>query len=77
MNELTGIANQQNPIDGDASLRPILTPAVAWQSRTSFYLCELSPDWQTEIAGDYAAAHMRSRPRRRLGAARCQIHRAM
>jgi hypothetical protein len=29
MNELTGIANQQNAIDAKAFMRPISTPAVA------------------------------------------------
>jgi hypothetical protein len=29
MNELTGIADQQNSIDAEALSRPILTPAVA------------------------------------------------
>jgi hypothetical protein len=29
MNELTGFANQQNPINAVASARPIATPAVA------------------------------------------------
>jgi hypothetical protein len=29
MNELTGFANQQNPINAATSARPISTPAVA------------------------------------------------